>query len=78
LFIQSKNPLNKVYLAKNHRHNPYLSFRAENYVIDTILKGTEKLGKEKDINVLNAFFNSLDYELVGEHDDKIIDMIQKF
>ena len=78
LFIQSKNPLNKVYLAKNHRHNPYLSFRAENYVIDTILKGTEKLGKEKDINVLNAFFNSLDYQLVGEHDDKIIDMIQKF
>jgi pimeloyl-ACP methyl ester carboxylesterase len=78
LFIQSKNPLSKVYLAKNHRHNPYLSFRAETYVIDTILKGTEKLAKEKDNNLLNAFFHSLDYQLVGEHDSHIISMIEKF
>jgi pimeloyl-ACP methyl ester carboxylesterase len=78
LFIQSQNPLSKVYLAKNHRHNPYLSSRAETYVIDTILKGTEKLAKEKDNNVLNAFFQSLDYQLVGEHDSHIIEMIEKF
>jgi uncharacterized protein len=78
LFIETKNPLSKVYLAKNHRHNPYLSFRAETYVIDTILKGTEKLEKEKDITVLNTFFNSLDYQLVGEHDLHILDMIEKF
>jgi pimeloyl-ACP methyl ester carboxylesterase len=78
LYIQSNNPLSKVYLAKNHRHNPYLSFRAETYVIDTILKGTEKLAKEKDKNVLNAFFHSLDYQLVGEHDSHIIGMIEKF
>ena len=78
VFMQTKNPLSKVYLAKNHRHNPYLSFRAETYVIDTILKGTEKLAKEKDIIVLNAFFNSLDYQLVGEHDSHIITMIEKF
>ena len=78
LFIQSKNPLSKVYLAKNHRHNPYLSFRAETYVIDTILNGTTKLSKEKDKDVLNAFFNSLDYQLVGEHDPHVIDMIDKF
>jgi hypothetical protein len=78
VFMQTKNPLSKVYLAKNHRHNPYLSFRAETYVIDTILKGTEKLAKEKDIIVLNAFFHSLDYQLVGEHDSHIITMIEKF
>ena len=78
LFIQSKNPLTKIYLAKNHRHNPYLSFRAETYVIDTILKGTSTLSKEKDKGVLNAFFNNLDYQLVGEHDSHIIDMIEKF
>jgi pimeloyl-ACP methyl ester carboxylesterase len=78
LFIQSNNPLSKVYLAKDHRHNPYLSFRAETYVIDTILKGTEKLAKEKDNHVLNAFFHSLDYQLVGEHDSHIIEMIEKF
>jgi pimeloyl-ACP methyl ester carboxylesterase len=78
LFIQSKNPLSKVYLAKNHRHNPYLSFRAETYVIDTILRVTEKLAKEKDDNLLNAFFHSLDYQLVGEHDSHIIEMIEKF
>ena len=78
LFIQSQNPLSKVYLAKNHRHNPYLSSRAETYVIDTILKGTEKLAKEKDNHVLKAFFNSLDYQLVGEHDSHIIEMIEKF
>jgi len=78
LFIQTKNHLSSVYLAKNHRHNPYLSFRAETYVIDTILKGTEKLAKEKDINTLNTFFNSLDYQLVGEHDSLIIDMIENF
>ena len=78
LFMQTKNPLSKVYLAKNHRHNPYLSFRAETYVIDTILKGTETLAKEKDTTVLNAFFHSLDYQLVGEHDPLIIDLIEKF
>ncbi len=78
VFMQTKNPLSNVYLAKNHRHNPYLSFRAETYVIDTILKGAETLAKEKDINVLNAFFNSLDYQLVGEHDPLIIDLIEKF
>jgi hypothetical protein len=47
-------------------------------VIDTILKGTEKLAKEKDNHVLNAFFHSLDYQLVGEHDSHIIEMIEKF
>ena len=78
LFMQTKNPLSKVYLAKNHRHNPYLSFRAETYVIDTILKGTEKLAKEKDIKVLNSFFNHLDYQLVGEHDSHIVDMIENY
>jgi len=78
LFIQSINPLSKVYLAKNHRHNPYLSYRAETYVIDTILKGTEKLAKEKDNNVLNSFFQSLDYQLVGEHDFHIIALIENF
>jgi pimeloyl-ACP methyl ester carboxylesterase len=78
VFIQSKNPLSKVYLAKNHRHNPYLSFRAETYVIDTILKGTLNLSKEKDQNILHTFFNSLDYQHVGEHDPHIIDMIENF
>jgi uncharacterized protein len=78
VFSQTKNPLSNVYLAKNHRHNPYLSFRAENYVIDTILKGTEKLAKEQDKNVVNTFFNGLDYQLVGEHDSQIIEMIEKF
>jgi pimeloyl-ACP methyl ester carboxylesterase len=78
LFIQSNNPLSKVYLAKNHRHNPYLSFRAESYVIDTILKGTVNLAKEKNNEVLDAFFNSIDYQLVGEHDSHIIAMIEKF
>lgn len=78
VFMQTKNPLSSVYLAKNHRHNPYLSFRAETYVIDTILKGTEKLAKEKDITVLNSFFHYLDYQLVGEHDPHIIDMMENF
>jgi hypothetical protein len=47
-------------------------------VIDTILKGTEKLAKEKDNNVLNSFFQSLDYQLVGEHDSHIIALIENF
>jgi pimeloyl-ACP methyl ester carboxylesterase len=78
VFMQTKNPLSKVYLAKNHRHNPYLSFRAETYVIDTILNGTVTLAKEKDNNVINTFFNNLDYQLVGEHDPHIIEMIENF
>jgi hypothetical protein len=78
LFIQSKNPLSKVYLAKNHRHNPYLSFRAETYVIDTILKGTASLSKEKDNHVLDSFFNGIDYQWVGEHDSHILEMIENF
>ena len=78
LFIKSKNPVSKVYLAKNHRHNPYLSFRAETYVIDTILKGTANLAKEKNNEVLDAFFNSINYQWVGEHDPLIIEMIESF
>lgn len=77
-FIQSKNPFSKVYLAKGHRHNPYLSFRAENYVIDTILGGSIKLSKEQNNDVLNAFFNTIDYRLVGEHDSYIIEMIENY
>ena len=77
-FIKIKNPLVTVSLAKDHRHNPYLSFRAEQYVIDTILQGTLNSIKEKDAYKIDAFFNSLDYAWVGEHDQNIISQIEKF
>ena len=77
-FVKPKNPLVTIYLAKNHRHNPYLSFRAENYVIDTILQGTVKMFGEKDKTKTDAFFKSLNYQWVGEHDEKMIERIEKF
>lgn len=77
-FIKNKNPLVTLYLAKKHRHNPYLSFRAENYVIDTILQGSQKMAKEKDKNIVDVFFKGLDYQWVGEHDQAIIEQIEKF
>lgn len=77
-FIKAKNPLVKIELAKDHRHNPYLSFRAEKYVIDTILLGTVNVSKEKDVSKVDKFFNSLDYQWVGEHDPIVIAQIEKF
>ncbi len=77
-FIKQKNPLVKIYLAKEHRHNPYLSFRAENYVIDTILQGTVNMAKEKDPVKVETFFNHLNYQWVGEHDQAIIERIENF
>jgi hypothetical protein len=77
-FIKTNNPLVLVELAKDHRHNPYLSFRAENYVIDTILQGTIAMAKEKDQMKVEDFFNSLNYQYVGEHDQSIIDKIVNF
>ena len=77
-FIKVNNPIIDIELAKGHRHNPYLSFRAENYVIDTILQGAVKMAKEKDTPKVEVFFNSLNYEWVGEHDLAIIERIEKF
>ena len=72
------NPLVTVYLAKGRRHNPYLSLRAENYVIDTILKGTQAIAKERDPIQQQQFFDQIDYQWVGEHDSEIIQMIIQF
>jgi pimeloyl-ACP methyl ester carboxylesterase len=72
------NKLVNIYLSKGHRHNPYLSNRAENYVIDTILQGTVKIAKETNLVKKEEFFRSLDYSFVGEHDEKIITMIDRF
>jgi hypothetical protein len=77
-YMPKKNPLVQVELAIGHRHNPYLSFKAETYVIDTILQGTIKMANEKDQKVRDQFFQTLDYRLVGEHDSKIIDRIDMF
>ncbi|MGA0097387.1 MAG: alpha/beta hydrolase [Bacilli bacterium] len=76
--IPKANLLVRVDLAIGHRHNPYLSFQAEAYVIDTILQGTVSMAKEKDQKVRDQFFQSLDYRLVGEHDSKIIERIDSF
>ncbi len=77
-FIKNQNPLVTIYLAKKHRHNPYLSFRAENYVIDKILQGTLEMATEKDQIKKDTFFKSLDYQWVGEHDQAIIERIENF
>jgi hypothetical protein len=52
------NKLVNIYLSKGHRHNPYLSNRAENYVIDTILQGTVKMAKETNLEKKEEFFPS--------------------
>lgn len=64
-----------VYLAKNHRHNPYLTFEAENYIIDTILKGTQEMAMEVDPQKRDQFFHSLDYSHIANHDENIINLV---
>jgi len=78
LLAKKSNPNIDVYLAVNHRHNPYLSFQAETYVIDTILAGSQRMHKEKDIKVINAFYQHIDYQWVGDHDEAILKMIDQF
>lgn len=78
LLAKKINPNISIFLALNHRHNPYLSFRAEAYVIDTILAGSQRLLKEKDVNVLTNFYQNIDYRFVGEHDEQIIKRIDQF
>ena len=74
----TKNNNVQVYLAKGHRHNPYLSFEAEAYVLDEILLKTKQLKNETDIAKKHDFFAHINYNLVGKHDDTIIDLMVKF
>jgi uncharacterized protein len=78
LLAQKQNSKVVVHLAINHRHNPYLSFRAESYIIDTILRGSVALAKETDLEKVKSFYQGLDYQWVGEHDPKIISLIDEF
>ena len=78
LSVSQKQPLLKVMLAKNHRHNPYLIKASEDYVIDHILKGTQQMALEADPQKRDAFFSSIDYEKVGQHDPKVINAILDF
>jgi uncharacterized protein len=78
LEAQKHNPKVQVFLAKQRRHNPYLSVRGETQVIDTILKGMQRITKEKDAAKIEAFFQQLDYTYVGEHDPTIMAIIDSF
>ena len=78
LALSQKQPLLTVMLAKNHRHNPYLIKDSEDYVIDHILKGTQQMALEDDPQKREAFFSSIDYEKVGQHDPEILRSILDF
>jgi alpha-beta hydrolase superfamily lysophospholipase len=73
-----KNSFVHTHLAKGRRHNPYLSSKAEAYVLDTILAGVRSIEKEKDVSKKQAFSKSIDYRLVGQHDKKIMKLILEF
>jgi uncharacterized protein len=77
--IASKNNKHvQAYLAVGHRHNPYLSFEAEAYVLDDILLKTKQLKNETDLTKKHDFFAHINYNLVGKHDDTIMDLMFQF
>ena len=73
-----KNSFVHLHLAKGRRHNPYLTSKAENYVLDTILNGVKVIANEKDEAKKSAFASSIDYRLVGQHDKQIMRLILDF
>lgn len=70
--VAKTKPNVTVFLAKNHRHNPYLSKASEDYVIDHILKGTQQMALEADPSKRQAFFSTLDYTHIANHDETIM------
>jgi alpha-beta hydrolase superfamily lysophospholipase len=73
-----KNPNVLTVLAMNHRHNPYLTKASEDYVIDTILKGTQLMATEKDELKRHTFFASIDYSHIANHDEVVIKRMVDF
>jgi alpha-beta hydrolase superfamily lysophospholipase len=76
--VSHKNKYVQAYLAIGHRHNPYLSFEAEAYVLDEILLKTKQLKNETDRAKKHDFFAHINYTLVGKHDETIMDLMVKF
>jgi uncharacterized protein len=73
-----KNPNVTVVLATNHRHNPYLAKASEDYVLDTILKGTQLMAAEKDETKRKTFFASIDYTHIANHDEDVMKRMVDF
>lgn len=78
IVVSSKHNHQVTLSLNQHRHNPYLSFEAENYVLDDILKGVQKYRNSKDEEERKAFVNSIDYTKVGNHDQDVMQLIFNF
>jgi uncharacterized protein len=75
---EKKNDNVTVMLARNHRHNPYLVKESEDYIIDTILKGTQAIAVEPDETKRNQFFASIDYTHIANHDEDVMKRMVDF
>ena len=78
LVASSKNNPYVTLSLNDHRHNPYLTFEAENYVLDDILKGVQKYRNSKDEGQRKTFANQIDYSKVGNHDQDVMNLMFEF